>query len=446
MKPCKHLVKVKEKPGFSEKTGFLRGLRHGVTVLEVLFSIGIVAVGLLGVLTIVPVAGNRVTQGNIADNGDRLGRNAIRQFDLRNMRQPNMWTRFNPTNQGYQEYGMAWVDLTQVRTSPNRLTYRWRRDPTTNSGVTPPLPWHARSFCIDPLFVARHVENGQFSEKAANFPYFPNTIFDPTANTDFYEPRMDRVSLRNYPGSLGAMTLAQALQVFMAQDDLVFDLPKDRTLTPQQKYDADNAGNVLKRQFDGKYTWMATLTPRYESYLDDINIIPDTYVLSIVVFYRRDMQMTIDVASPEPDNERLVNVSTFYGQGFGGGDIQLQTRSTNPPRPREDLELKEGQWVMLSAMIESQNYPNPPAYPYEAVTLFRWYRVISVDETQPNGALFTRNVTVQGPDWSDAIGRLARNDSTNDIRDNTQATLLNDVVAVYEKTIRLETSGMWTDL
>ena len=66
--------------------------RRGVTLLEVLFSIGIVAVGLLGVLIIVPLAGTRSAQGTIADGGDRMGRNAIRLFDVQHMRQPNMWT------------------------------------------------------------------------------------------------------------------------------------------------------------------------------------------------------------------------------------------------------------------------------------------------------------------------------------------------------------------
>jgi len=87
----------------NERRDCLRGVEHpprrvagsrrapqGVTLLEVLFSIGIVAVGLLGVLIIVPLAGSRSAQGMIADGADRMGRNAIRLFDIHHMRHPNM--------------------------------------------------------------------------------------------------------------------------------------------------------------------------------------------------------------------------------------------------------------------------------------------------------------------------------------------------------------------
>jgi hypothetical protein len=55
-------------------------------LVEVMFSIGIVSVGLLGVLLVIPLASNRTTRGIIADGADRAGRNAIREFEIRAMR------------------------------------------------------------------------------------------------------------------------------------------------------------------------------------------------------------------------------------------------------------------------------------------------------------------------------------------------------------------------
>ena len=46
-----------------------------------------------------------------------------------------------------------------------------------------------------------------------------------------------------------------------------------------------------------------------------------------------------------------------------------------------------------------------------------------------------RDVTLVGPDW----------DWQNLIRTPTQVTIVRGAVAVFEKTIRLETSSLWTN-
>ena len=446
-------------------TNFARGFRHGVTVLEVLFSIGIVAVGLLGVLTIVPVAGNRVTQGSIADNSDRLGRNAIRQFDVGQMRRENMWSRF-------------WTGTTpppwQNLPVPQNLP------PQQYVPFSPTLAEPA--FCIDPLFISTRVTNANSAgntvlQKTEFFPYFV-----PNVNT---EARMRRISLRKLPGASHnfvpppainlqmGMPLRQAYQIFMAQDDLVFDLPDDRTLAPQQKFDAANS----KRQFDGKYTWMATVSPKDFYYYVPVNQLDasrkmDLCTLSIIVMYRRDMSMAMHYSDPEhegPDPERLVYADFRWnptnpslpppatstdlapGAGIGGGNVWLKTIDRSPARPhvKEDLEVRKGDWLMLSAKVypldpipndtDSNNVSMEPA----PVSAFRWYRVVSTDAAlgdATNG--FAREVTLLGPDWTDVIGaQMVRGGAPV-----AQATLLNCVAAVYEKTIRLETTSLWTDL
>jgi len=405
-------------------------------VLEVIFSIGIVTVGLLGTLIIIPVAGNRVTQGTIADNADRAGRNAIRQFDVMQMGRKEMWTRFKRTG------------------NPPPPLHQY-----VPFGPTVAYP----AFCIDPLFIATHVNNVSsnvppiVSPKTEFFPYFV------PANT---EARMRRISLRKFPGAshnLNAppavrfqmgMPLEQAYQCFMTQDDLVFDLPDDRTLVPEQKFDSNNA----KRQFDGKYTWMVTLSPKGVFY-DLTKVTPNTfartdlYTLSFVVFHRRDMSMAMHYGNPTtegPDPERLVYAdfrdasnNLTPGAGIGGGNVSLETiawPSALPPRPHveQDLEVRQGNWLMLSAKFRPNGNAN-----LAPVSVFRWYRVLSADEVSgdvSNG--FTRTVTLLGPDWTDVIGGQLRANALP----VAQATLLNGVVAVYEKTIRLENSGMWTDL
>ncbi|MCH5375975.1 MAG: hypothetical protein JJ992_18555, partial [Planctomycetes bacterium] len=283
---------------------FSAGFRRGSTLLEVMFSIGIVSVGLLGVLLVIPIAGSRTTRGTIADRADRMGRNAVRDFDVRLMRQPNTWTRFNTlaSPQVYVDY-------------PARPTV----------SVPNPPPGHpmisSRSFCIDPLFISTHVYNAQqtgtpVDERTEFFPYYI-----PTANT---ETRMQRISLRNQPNGNTGMGVAQAYEVFMSGDDLVFDVPEDLNALPYQNFST----NATKRQSEGQFSWMATLTPQQDWLIDGSGSAQNTdlYILSIVVFHRRDMTMTMSYTGADvpPDNERLVEVAAFDGSGYGGGDVLLR--------------------------------------------------------------------------------------------------------------------------
>lgn len=366
--------------------------RGGVTVLEVLFSIGIVTVGLLGVMIIVPLAGLRTSQGTIADGADRLGRNAIRAFDVYQMRRPDSWAQLDPS--GAAQY-------------------------IAFTGGEP--------FCIDPLYMAANASKvGIF-----RFPYLgagatpvPNDV-----------PFMRRISLRTFPGATlpsaipGArlsriMSEDQARQFFLGEDDLVFNLPKDRTAPPQQRYSFDDSAapataERLKRQWEGKFSWLATLVPKpgYSS---------DTYLLSIVVFHRRE---------PHVDAERIVDVPSFSTAGYkgvissgeNGGEVVLHAGSTWYPRdPKADLQMKEGEWLMLAG------YDTATSRGY-----FQWYRIQTADAgpvPDTAGTGYDRDLTLFGRDWP--IG----------VVDVTKAVWMPGVVAVYEKTIRLENSSLWTGL
>jgi hypothetical protein len=204
----------------------------------------------------------------------------------------------------------------------------------------------------------------------------------------------------------------------MSQDDLAFNIPQDPTQAPYQVYVKDSSGNYAKRDSFGALSWMATVTPKIEG----LHVYRDLYTLSIVVFANRDASMSnVSSVTGKPDNERVVDVTTFYGNGIGGGDVQLKTNRSIP----EDLKLKHGDWLMLAG--------NTPVSGGSTLPLFKWYRVIAAgDDPQPSGGGYTRDVTLHGPDWDD--GTVT----------NTQAVIIRDVAAVFEKTIRLENTSLWS--
>jgi hypothetical protein len=369
------------------------GARRGVSLLEVLFSIGIIAVGLLGVMVILPVAGSRMTRGSVADMADRVGRSAIRQFDVQSMRQFN------------QQY-----------------------IPSINPAFSSALSSiNGGAFCIDPLFVAQHITSTGLGQDTGCFPC---VLPVPSVVTD---TRMRRITLRTSPGSTSYMQSPQAEQVFMCQDDLVVDLPSDQTLLPIQQF---GTSATIKRQFDGRFSWMATVAPK-----DPTGVTAsDLFVLSIVVFHRRDMTTPSATPSAEvPEGERLVDVVEMQGGGFSGGEMRFQLRDTT--RPEVDLQLHAGAWVML---IGTRFDPGGPTV---TGRYFQWYRVTSVqpdplvDEvsyppfaTGGDGKK-EREVTLFGPDWDPSLVTPPN---------RTQALLLSGVVAVYEKTVRQETTSLWT--
>jgi hypothetical protein len=356
-----------------------RVIQRGVTLLEVLFSMGIITVGLLGVMIIVPLAGNRAAQGMIADGADRLGRNAVRGFDVYQMRRPDSWAKYEyDTNSSQYKYQPFWGD---------------------------------EAFCIDPLYMAANMTTPA-TEGIKLFPYFL-TPPGPASNV----PWMPRVTLRTRPGAtianppptvvVPAMNVEQASQIFLGDDDLVFNLPTDRTLSPQQKFDS----SVTKRQWEGKFSWLATLVPKQGTG-------NKLYLLSIVVFHRRDLTA---------DAERRVDVAPVPAAmtvGLNGGDVLLSSTV------KDDLKMKEGEWLMLSGIDGSS-----PARKH-----FQWYRIQTADAGPvPNagGTGYERDLTLFGQDWQ--FGQMTGSGKTSVI-------WIPGIVAVYEKTIYLETSSMWTNL
>lgn len=352
-----------------------RRLRAGVSLLEVLFSIGVALVGLVGIAALLPVAGIQTNRGALADSAARYGAGAVHEFHVRSMGNP--------------------------------LTWRWY----DGSGFRAPSAAELRagySFCIDPRFVAQGIVSSDHAGRAW-FPYTGALC-------------MPRVTLApNVTTTDGTcMGILQASQVFTSDDALVFDLPRDRTLGPVQNFSLSSTNQPLRRSATGTLSWMATVVPK----LDRVGNLTDEYTLSVVVFARRIIDPVLNNVAAA--SERTAFVRDFYGDGIGGGDLQLGAAN------KSDLELRTGDWVMLSGMKPRLGGLGP-------IQVHKWYRVLNAgEEVTPDSGEWTRDVTLIGPDWN------WRQLLTLSGSRTTQVTIARGVVAVFEKTIRLETSSLWT--
>ncbi|MBP86558.1 MAG: hypothetical protein CMJ64_07575 [Planctomycetaceae bacterium] len=364
--------------------------RNGISLMEVLFAVGAMAIGLFGVIALYPLGLRQMGQGTVADSSFRVGQDATQEFEIRGMGRFDRWLFANQTTAVGNPTGTA------------------------------------VAFAIDPRFVTRHGATVQGSITPAAFPYWDSSVIA--------GPRLSRITLAtaSFPGVTRAMSAAEADAVFALNDELVFDLPDDKLFPPAQQFGGLAGAPKVKRLSEGTISWMATLAPK----IDATGSFKDLYLLSIVVFNRRDPAFFLyedlntdgQYNAGEPRNERIVDVSNMYASGFGGGEIEL--RSPNAI----DLDTKAGDWLMLTKFLT----PTTP--------MFRWYRVVEAEEelrdsaTPPNNppsvSPFFQDVTLQGGDWPP--------DPPGVSPPLTKAVLIKGVVAVYERTIRLETSGIFS--
>ena len=230
------------------------------------------------------------------------------------------------------------------------------------------------------------------------------------------------------PPVINGISPILADQLFMARDDLILLFPDDRTLLSQPSFGTP----ARKRQYRGELSWMATVVPLNVNVGNQANRqYDDEYLLSIIVFSARNLALeranSVDADIADVP-ERTTNVR-LLGGGFSGGEVQLRhpihKNVTNRLQYAENvLKVQTNSWIMLSGNVANNNANQRKRY-------YRWYRVLNASPAVVNqNGVATRNVTLQGADWE-----LANN--------NTQATIMEGVVGVFERKIRLDHSSLW---
>ncbi len=398
-----------------------RQVRRAVTLVEVIFAVGVVLVGLLGVMSILPLAGRRAEDSINLNVGAAMAESIMDDLLSR---------RFLANGQ------LRLISRSDLSTAP--------------VGTDTPVD-SINSFVIDPMFCSSFefdrgaitmmnpvtaTMNGydQFA-----FPYYKpdhHPYLDPLSNasvtwpTTAPQPRLHRVGIArtpSVPNGNAFIDREQALALSESVDDLASFRPKDRTRPVTFKALQGVSGGLAygKRVPNGRYSWFATVNPltggRYAS-------------ISVVVLRDRERSFTAPTstagAASDEDNatsERLAYVSYANGfQGGAGGIVHLNSSLATVSR------LRPNSWIMLSRSVLSGT-----------VDVHRWYRVVGVDgraeevlATDPANAAnqintWRHKVLLDGPDWG--FGFVG--DADNTVEDNTVATLVDGVVSVTERTV-----------
>ena len=383
--------------------------RRGVSLMEVLVSIGVVAIGLMGVATLIPLAFQQAEAGAQNERKVSLSKRAYREFHILGMANPDRWIDARV------------VPFTNTFAPPKDI-FR-QIDPSTTV---------RNSFCIDPRWCANNAFdpvgnflNGATLTHTFTFPKVPMSggglgladVREKGGGPTNRSPVMRRVSLAPGPGIPGMMSFAQAEELFNGLDDLTFELPAQATLPPVQTALTGSLG-PMKRYAEGGFSWMATVVPEPD--------LSDMYKLSIVVFHQRQLDAEeIDLVVVSPDMGDIDPVRAGAGVSFGGGDVVVDTSGF----PSGEVPIKPGEYVMLARHIavDAGKYRQQ----------FQWYRVVGM-ENVPEREL--ASLTLEGADW-DFRGKHPNVDQWDFER--TFVVYVPDVKSVYEKSIRLERSSLW---
>lgn len=414
------------------RTGSFGGLasvrtpaRRGVTVLEVLFASGIAVFGLVGIASLIAVAGRQASDANSWSEGQSAAQYALSDFVVRGYNNSATWTAFNDQLAG--PFPTHFSPYKSIGASLPR---------GTSVGGFRTANRHA--VCIDPYFFSdpTTVENcvSLFSPtqyyRPGLFPYYQDNFnpLDPSAPLGGNAGRLLRVSIQSPSGvPLSAKTSNRRFQLL---DDLaVTSDDADKSLAAERVLSYLPSGDAAQGLSNGEYSWFATLCPREmslpelaDSSFDKTSFPENEFTLSIVVCKRRDRAFFLPVTGQQgPLGERVVAVTPANNfKGGGGGRVRLSA-SRAPLDPALDVSesLRPGEWVML---CREQPFPSGGLG-----TICRWYRVLTLDiETDISaGTSWSRDVILDGPDWVfDSSGTYP-----------TQATLVSGVVTVVERVI-----------
>ncbi|MCC7087007.1 MAG: hypothetical protein IT427_18565 [Pirellulales bacterium] len=418
---------------------------RGISLMEVLISIGIVAIGLVSVLSLLPVGSYQAAQAEKEERKANLGMNAV---------------------QGLKNRGVLNMDNWRIYDSINN---RWIPYAAYSTDFHPPIvidPWMSAVAGFQNATDYQKIENFPATGSAyPGAPFFPPTPPVPLTNPPYVHHwlGMKRLTVAQalvFDSSTSkffpSRPLADALCI--SADDTYANRPDDSSLPAESPYTVDASNNRLKRDYEGLYSWLITLTP--------IELEPDhvvaqqkrQYLMSLVIFNRR----LASVPTPGSGQEEMVYARfAQYSTGLGGGDFDLAELSANGADTKLEL-ARPGNWLMLCRYeptgVPVGNTSEPQVWP-----VFNWYRIVNSSDTDDGQILVPdltggmvqmrgRSVTLSGPDWQ-TVQPGWPNDSSvawpsqipSQFRHyDTYACLFDNIVAVFQRPICLEGPSQWS--
>lgn len=411
----------------------------GLTLLEVLISVFVLIVALLGLISVLPLVQNSLSEVVVLERARACAEHAI--HCLRNEQS------FDQNAVGLFPISSPFVWRT-VSQPPNVLSPALLL-------TAPPLLNISTDYCVDPWIIS------QALTKLAGSPVNPAGLaslqrcpWAPFTSVPFYNPAatLTRVTVSSpAPSPAGgyfdnpAWQKPRWLRVFFFEDSpVVGDAPSE--------VDRPEAIPGRNRQ---DYSWLATISFDDDANDSNRNIFwtgPRRATISIAVFHRRDSLTPVDFsltpvdfdANSQPDcpPERtmiatILNPLWSHLHPIGGESVEIAIPVPfNPPAYLDNI--RKNQWILMFAWIPAQFEPSSGFPIFRSVA--RWFRVVSEPTFDAQGRLL---LSLEGPNAPLPPGHFwtARypDNSGNHLQDvngdgagpDVQIGVLDNVIAVY---------------
>ena len=463
-------------PGFA-----IERPRCGVSLLEVLVSMFVMLVGLVGVAALLPVGQHSLAEAVKADRVGACGRAGLREAKIRGILDPSNWVIYDTTTSNWNVRPTA-----MPLVAPTGVTY------ATPTGLN-----QGTAYVIDPLFIAY---NGYPTATPAALPcirfgYANYTGLPEIKRATLLRRPMNLLEPLGTPPTSAAGRLPQqqsdanlskvllypeARRLFTFEDDLLFDVstaPDIRTRANMLRLRADGSlvtlggsaypiidtvdsnteitgqVRVYQQSSEGNYTWMVTVSPALQEQ-STVMSTSQLYTVSVVVFHKRIL--TMPASSDLKPCERVIRLaqSDLYQTrfGFGGGQLVLRTAyipgiGSTSVRTDDYLETKPGDWLMVAATrVVPTQVGSETTNVDKGSVVCQWYRVINsvLGPSPSNSATIVRYVSVVGPDWRDLKDYAGSGENKPARYTSPIAVLVTGVVGVYQMTVNLDNGTAWS--
>jgi type II secretory pathway pseudopilin PulG len=369
--------------------GHLPSSPRGMTLLEVLISVFVLMIALLGLISVLPLANRAMEEAARADRAQACGTAALHELQTREILSNLDGRRHVPLSP------YSWWNL-------------FLR-PIVVDNANVPILNSSQGYAIDPWLIAQTAhrylpQNNQpihpNPSAIDRFPWIP--VGWTNSDTDWYWPQLtlQRVTLAwpdvwifSPPPPRALVQKATWLRLFRWEDDLSVGPAPDDLARPILLHVTDSGNNPVKPLANGHFSWLATVSCEDPPDPQTGNLLPldrpRRYRVSVVVFHKRSLITPLDYDDPAegPPPERTI-VASFLGPSWGGGELRLVVPSD---RAGYLEEIRPGQWIMLTGWD-----------PVWQRGVHRWVRIVGVGDiySSAGGSALARDITVAGPDWN----------------------------------------------
>jgi hypothetical protein len=375
-------------------------LRRGISLMEVLISIFVLSIGLLGVAAIIPLGQMALLETAKADRSGACGRAAMREIQVSRLLDFRYWYWLpGPTTPPPPSSWEIWGYYPPFNNPTSIIPDTYS---SVTAGITNPNPnLDSMPFVLDPLGRAKDMPE-IFGFSPTWMTFLPRRTLRSTPLAPSAPPPQPPPPISN--------VLAE--QLFIWNDDLPFSAPKNSAERPRLV--SSSGGAILS---EGSYSWFLTVIPAATEMSLPVAQ-RRLFNVSVVVCYKRNylfyvpfsypFNLTPKITNTTLDSEHTATISAgatgFPGMGIGGGTVQLDAGS--------NVNVKENEWVMLYHLDA-----NPQ------LNRCYWYRVVGISAT-------TNTLNLNGPDWDRNLPAVL--------------VVVPGAIAVYTTTMELDWDPLWT--